>query len=131
MGFAEDANALIQEKKFDDLESLWMNQIDSDPGDVDAFIRTAKTLRKSEQRTQSDTLLGLLADTLLEKKKWAERLQVLKEMVPDLAKVAVLRNPVGASFWRTIETVARSLGIEPRNWKMAPDLARFCGASAL
>jgi putative ABC transport system substrate-binding protein len=43
-------------------------------------------------------------------RKW---LQVLKEMVPDLAKVAVLRNPVGASFWRTIETVARSLGIEP------------------
>ena len=42
MGFADDANALIQEKKFDDLESLWMNQLESDPKDVDAFLRTAK-----------------------------------------------------------------------------------------
>jgi len=80
MGFAEDANALIQEKKFEDLESLWMDRIESDPSDVDAFLRTAKALRKSEQRTQSDTLLGLLGDTLLERKMWPERLQVLKEI---------------------------------------------------
>ena len=80
MGFAENANALIQERKFDDLESLWMNQIDTDPSDIDAFLRIAKALRKSEQRTQSDTLLGLLGDTLLERKMWAERLHVLKEI---------------------------------------------------
>ena len=80
MGFADDANALIQEKKFDDLESLWMNQLESDPSDVDAFLRTSKSLRKSEQRTQSDTLLGLLAEMLLERKMWAERLHVLKEI---------------------------------------------------
>src|SRR5438477_333658 len=79
MGFAEDANALIQEKKFEDLESLWMDRIESDPSDVDAFLRTAKALRKAEQRTQSDTLLGLLGDTYLERKMWHERLQVLKE----------------------------------------------------
>src|SRR2546428_2493136 len=80
MGFAEDANALIQGKKFEDLESLWMNRIESDPSDVDAFLRTAKALRKAEQRTQSDTLIGLLADTLLERKMWPERLHVLKEI---------------------------------------------------
>src|SRR5581483_4074660 len=80
MGFAEDANALIQQKKFDDLESLWMNQMESDPADVDAFLRIAKALRKAEQRTQSDTLLGLLSDTLLEKKLWLQRLQVLKKI---------------------------------------------------
>ena len=50
MGFADDANALIQQKQFDDLESLWMGQLDSDPSDVDAFLRTAKSLRKAEQR---------------------------------------------------------------------------------
>jgi transcription elongation GreA/GreB family factor len=80
MAFADDANALIQEKKFDELESLWMNQIERDPRDVESFLRTAKSLRKAEQRTQSDTLLGLLGDTLLEQKMWPERLQVLKEM---------------------------------------------------
>src|SRR5262249_42328738 len=56
-----------------------MAQLDSDPGDVDAFLRTAKALRKAEQRTQSDTLLGLLGDTYLERRMWHERLQVLKE----------------------------------------------------
>ncbi|MDQ3281289.1 MAG: GreA/GreB family elongation factor [Acidobacteriota bacterium] len=80
MAFREQANALIQQKKFDDLEALWMSQLDSDPSDVDAFLNTAKSLRKAEQRTQSDTLLGLLSDALKERGLWYERLQVLKEI---------------------------------------------------
>src|SRR5207245_6347136 len=52
MGFADDANALIQEKNFDGVESLGMNQLESDPADVDAFLRPAKALRKAEQRSQ-------------------------------------------------------------------------------
>lgn len=80
MAFREDASALIQQKKFDDLESLWMNQIDSDPSDVDSFLHTAKALRKAEQRTQSDTLLGLLGDVLKERQLWPQRLAVLKEL---------------------------------------------------
>src|ERR1051326_5723415 len=65
LGFADDANALIEKKKFDDLESLWMNQLDSDPSDADAFLKTAKALRKAEQRTLSDTLVGLLSSAPL------------------------------------------------------------------
>jgi transcription elongation GreA/GreB family factor len=80
MPFRDDANALIQQKKFDDLEALWMDQLDRDPGDVETFLHTAKNLRKAEQRTQSDTLLGLLADSLKERKLWPQRLQVLKEI---------------------------------------------------
>jgi transcription elongation GreA/GreB family factor len=80
LGFFEDAAELIEKKQFDDLESLWMTQLDRDPSDVDAFLRAAKALRKSEQRTQADTLLGLLGDTLQEKKMWPQRLQVLKEL---------------------------------------------------
>ncbi|HWW59887.1 MAG TPA: GreA/GreB family elongation factor [Thermoanaerobaculia bacterium] len=79
MPFREDANALITQRKFDEVETLWMNQLDSDPRDVDAFITIAKALRKAEQRTQSDTLLSLLADALKERQLWYERLQVLKE----------------------------------------------------
>ena len=67
MAFADDAAKLIDRKDFDALESLWMSQLERDPSDVDAFIRTAKALRKAEQRTQSDTLLGLHGDTYLEK----------------------------------------------------------------
>jgi len=79
MAFRDDAQALIQQKKFDDLESLWMNQIERDPSDVDSFLHLAKLLRKSEQRSQSDTLLGLLSDVLKEKQLWPQRLAVLKE----------------------------------------------------
>src|SRR5438105_3763162 len=101
MGFAENANALIQERKFDDLESLWMNQIDTDPSDIDAFLRIAKALRKSEQRTQSDTLLGLLGDTLLERKMWAERLHVLKEIGRLSKHPATLRQPIEQALRNT------------------------------
>lgn len=80
MPFREDASALIQQKKFDDFEALWMNQIESDPSDVETFLNAAKALRKAEQRTQSDTLLGLLADSLKERQLWHQRLQVLKEL---------------------------------------------------
>lgn len=79
MAFADDAAKLIEKKDFDGVESLWMAQLDGDPSDVDAFLRTAKALRKAEQRSQSDTLLGLLGDTYLERKMWPQRLQVLKE----------------------------------------------------
>src|SRR5207253_5951334 len=80
LGFAEDAAKLIDKHDFDALESQWMAQLDGDASDVDAFIRTAKALRKAEQRTQSDTFLGLLGDTYLERKMWPQRLQVLKEL---------------------------------------------------
>ena len=80
MPFRDDAQRLIDQKKFDELESLWMSQLDSDPSDVDSFVGIARLLRKSEQRTQSDTLLGLLSDTLLERKLWPLRLRVLKEL---------------------------------------------------
>ena len=80
MPFRDDAQRLIQDKNFDELESLWMAQLDEDPSDVDAFLNVAKSLRKSEQRTQSDTLLGLLGDALKERKLWRQRFAVLKEI---------------------------------------------------
>lgn len=79
MGFSEDAAKLIEQKKFDELETLWMSEIDRDPSDAAAFVRAAKALRKAEQRTQSDTLLGLLSDALVERKLWPQRLMVLQE----------------------------------------------------
>ena len=80
MPFRDEAAQLIQQKKFDDLESLWMSQIDADPSDVETFLTVAKALRKAEQRSQSDTLIGLLGDALKERNLWAQRLLVLKEM---------------------------------------------------
>jgi putative ABC transport system substrate-binding protein len=44
----------------------------------------------------------------------AKRVQLLKELVPDLSRVAVLKNPivaVHATFWRETEMAARTLGL--------------------
>lgn len=104
MPFREDASALIQKKKFDDVESLWMTQLDSDPSDIDAFLNAAKALRKAEQRTQSDTLLGLLADALKERGLWYQRLQVLKEVGRLSKHPAQLRQPIEESLKKSLGT---------------------------
>ncbi len=117
MAFADDANALIEEKKFDDLESLWMDQLERDPSEVDAFLKTAKALRKAEQRTQSDTLLGLLAEMLLERKMWPEHLQVLKE-IGRLSK-----HP--SQLRQQIEQALRNTYSQKKSFQRAFDFAGF------
>jgi transcription elongation GreA/GreB family factor len=122
MGFREDAQVLIQQKKFDDLESLWMNQIDSNPGDVDAFLHLAKQLRKSEQRPQSDTLLGLLSDVLKEKHLWPQRLAVLKELGRLSKHPAQMRPQIE-------EALRKSLGTH-RSFERAYKFAGFADAQS-
>ncbi|HYU23626.1 MAG TPA: GreA/GreB family elongation factor [Thermoanaerobaculia bacterium] len=122
MGFADDANALIEKKKFDDLESLWMNQLDSDPRDVDVFLKTAKALRKAEQRTLSDTLVGLLSDILLERKLWPQRLAVLKELGRLSKHPSHLRQP--------IEQALRGAYGTHRGFARAFDLSGFSDPAA-
>src|SRR6266849_3095167 len=80
MAFRDDAQRLIQDRNFEELQSLWMARLDEDPSDVDAFVNIAKSLRKAEQRTQSDTLLSLLGDALKERGLWRQRFAVLKEI---------------------------------------------------
>jgi transcription elongation GreA/GreB family factor len=98
MPFRDDALRLIQQKKFDDLESLWMSELDRDPSDVEAFLTVAKTLRKAEQRSQSDTLVGLLADSLKERGLWVARLQALKEIGRLSKHPATLRPAIEESL---------------------------------
>jgi transcription elongation GreA/GreB family factor len=117
MAFADEANALIERKKFEELESLWMSRMDSDASDVDAFLRTAKALRKAEQRTQSDTLLSLLSDSLLEKKMWPQRLQVLKE-IGRLSKHPATLRPA-------IEQALRNAHSGKKSFQRAFDFVKF------
>lgn len=117
MPFRDDANALIQQKKFDDLEALWLDQIEKDPADADTFINAAKALRKAEQRTQSDTLLGLLADSLKERKLWPQRLHVLKEIGRLSKHPATLRPQIE-------EALRKSLG-DHKSFARAFQIANF------
>jgi transcription elongation GreA/GreB family factor len=117
MSFATDAQKLIQQKQFDDVEALWMSQLDSDPSDVDAFLATAKALRKAEQRTQSDTFLGLLSDALEERHFWPQRLQVLKEIGRLSKHPATLRPQIE-------QALKKALG-EHRSFARAFQVAKF------
>jgi transcription elongation GreA/GreB family factor len=117
MAFREQAGSSIQQKKFDDLEALWMSQLDTDPSDVDAFLTAAKALRKAEQRSQSDTLLGLLSDALKERGLWVERLQVLKELGRLSKHPATLRPAIE-------EALRKGLG-DHKNFARAFQFANF------
>src|SRR5947209_3482717 len=65
----------------------------------------------------------------------AKRLQFLKELVPGLARVAVLRNPtvtVHSTFWQDTEVAARQLGVtlQPIDVRGPEDLeAAFAAAT--
>lgn len=122
MAFAADAHALIEQKQFDDLESLWMNQLETDPSDVASFLKIAKELRKAEQRTQSDTLLSLLGDTLQERKMWPQRLEVLKE-IGRLSKHPVQLRP-------QIEQALRNTYGSRKSFARAFDFAGFSEPSS-
>lgn len=122
MPFREDASALIQQKKFDEVESLWMGQLDRDPSDVDSFLHTAKALRKADQKSQSETLLGLLSDALKEQGLWGERLQVLKE-IGRLAK-----NP--GNFRAPIEEALRKSMGDHKSFDRAFKFAKFAEATS-
>src|SRR5437870_3762609 len=117
MAFREDAQQLITEKTFEEVESLWMNQLDADLDDVDPFLATAKSLRKAEQRTLSDTLIGLLADALKDRQKWPQRLQVLKEIGRLSKHPATLRPQIE-------EALKKALG-EHKSFPRAFAFAKF------
>jgi len=122
MPFRDNAQQLVQKKQFDDVEMLWMSQLDTDPSDVDAFLSTAKSLRKAEQRTQSDTLLGLLADALKDRKMWPQRLQVLKEIG------RLSRHP--ATFRPQIEEALRKSYGDRKSFPRAFEYAKFSEAQS-
>jgi len=117
LAFRETAQTLIQQKKFDELESLWMAQLDRDPSDVDSFITIGKALRKAEQRNQSDTLMGLLADTLKERNLWPQRLAALKELGRLSKHPTQIRPP--------LEEALRKALSGHRNFDRAFEFAKF------
>src|SRR5262249_10831072 len=65
----------------------------------------------------------------------AKRLQLLREMIPDLARVAVMKNSNvtnHATFWRSSETAARtlSLTLQPLEAKAPEDFDATFAAAA-
>jgi len=70
----------IEEGRFDEVEDLWLEQMESGESSVDDFLHVAKALGRQKEKERAGLLLGLLSDNLLEKQRWADRLHVLKEI---------------------------------------------------
>lgn len=101
MSLVAEIAALIQKKDFDAIESVWMSQLEKDPGRVDQFLEAAKMLRKAEERTRADALLELLADAQKEKGAWPERLRTLKELGRLSRKPGSLRTAIEEAITKT------------------------------
>ncbi len=80
MSLTSEAKPLIESRKFEEVEALWLARLESNISDVEDFLATARALRKAEERGRSDALLGLLGDALVAREDWAGRLKVLKEI---------------------------------------------------
>lgn len=106
MQFSRDAASLIEQKSWDDLETRWMSEIESDPTRVEEFLEVAKLVRKADERQKADALLELLADALRERGAWPQRLTILREMGRLSKKPATLRAPLE-------EAVRKALGDSP------------------
>lgn len=94
MELTRKASSLIEKKEWEDLESLWMEELEGDPTRVDEFLEIAKRIRKADERQRADALLDLLGDSLKERGAWPERLTVLREIGRLSRKPSTLRAPL-------------------------------------
>ena len=100
------AEDLIANGKFDDVEELWMESLDEMSVAVEEYLSIGQKLRKAGERSRSDALLDLLADTLGENDLWADRVRVLREIGRLSKRPSLLREPLE-------EAVTKSLGDRP------------------
>jgi transcription elongation GreA/GreB family factor len=101
-----EAGALIERKDFEGLETLWMNQMEAAPTNVDQFLATARMLRKADERSRADALLELLNESLKERQAWPQRLRVLKEIARLSKRPANLRPAFEEALEKTYGTRA-------------------------
>ncbi len=73
--------SLIEEERYDDVEALWLGQLESGVFDADELLQAAKLLRRHKQKERAGVLVGLLAERCLEAGDWIARLKILREMI--------------------------------------------------
>ncbi|MFO7650297.1 MAG: GreA/GreB family elongation factor [bacterium] len=80
----------LRKKNFNNLEGIWLELIEADPG-LDALLAEAAVAEKHAPRATASVLLSVLADSLKEKSRFDEALDVLRRAValdPDSAELA-------------------------------------------
>ncbi|MFA6956833.1 MAG: GreA/GreB family elongation factor [Thermoanaerobaculia bacterium] len=101
MTWLEQAKQKIAGKAWEELETLWMARLESDPTGVDDFLTVAKAMRQKDERPRADALLELLSQALKESKSWPERLKVLRELGRLAKRPANFREPLEEALHHT------------------------------
>src|SRR5882672_6611599 len=115
LGYVEGAIVFeyrFAEDKYDRLPGLAADLVRSK---VDVVLAHASPATRAAQQATSNITGVSNIDVVLA----AKRLQLLKEVVPKLSRVAVLRNPanpVSELQFREVQAAARSLGIETQSF---------------
>lgn len=71
---------LIEEQRYDEVEALWLERLESGSFDTEELLSAAKQLRRHKERDRAGVLVGLLAERCREAGDWDSRLKVLCEM---------------------------------------------------
>ncbi|HSD72015.1 MAG TPA: hypothetical protein VLE54_04455, partial [Thermoanaerobaculia bacterium] len=90
--------ALVDQKRFEELEDVWTRRMEQDPADLPFFFRLAAAVKKkagAEGAEQALSWLRFLADYELERKDPEARIEVLAEIVR--------MNPVDAAARADLE----------------------------
>lgn len=72
---------LIEEQRYDEVEALWLEQLESGTFDTEELLQAAKLLRRHKERDRATVLTGLLGERCLQAGDWKGRLMVLREMI--------------------------------------------------
>lgn len=90
----EKMRAEIESRNFEGAESIWMESLEGELAPTKDYLESARLLRKAGERPMADTLLELLAEALLERESWIDRLAVLEEIGRLSRKPMALKEPL-------------------------------------
>jgi transcription elongation GreA/GreB family factor len=78
MTISRETQNQLAKQDWNALEGAWLQQMESQPGDLDYFVGAARALSGTGEDKRARTLLDLLDSELKEKGLWRERLRLLQ-----------------------------------------------------
>ena len=69
----------LQEGRYDDVESEWLERVNTTPTDVDTFVDVAEWLVKNDEEIRAQSLLEILDDELKSGGNWGDRLDLIRK----------------------------------------------------
>lgn len=73
-------NELLEQDRIDEIESYWLERMESDRFDLGDLLETSRMLARKREKARAGVLMGLLDDHLRDKQDWRPRLKVLREI---------------------------------------------------